>query len=172
MSIIFVTGVSAAGKSTLYEGLRNDPELADVEFHDIDEDGIPPAGTGAWRQFRVELLLHEAVVRGREEGRSTVVFGVSKPHEVIESGAFPEDLDVYFVLVDVSTPVLRKRLEARLAGRPADDIEFSVQWNRLLGPTLRKSVQQQRNGIIVEASRLSRARVRGQVKQLIQDLCV
>lgn len=170
MAIIFVTGVSGAGKTTLYEALRKDPELVNVEFHDIDEDGIPPAGTGGWRQFRVELLLHEAVARFRLSGRPTVICGVSKPHEVIESGAFPEDIDVYFVLVDVSTPVLRKRLEARLAGRPADDVEFSVQWNRLLAPVLRRSVRAQRNGIIIEASRLSRAKVREQVKQLIRDL--
>lgn len=170
MAIIFVTGVSGAGKTTLYEALRKDPELVDVEFHDIDEDGIPRAGTGAWRQFRVELLLHEAAVRGRDADRSTVICGVSKPHEVIESGAFPEDIDVYFVLVDVSSAVLRKRLETRLAGRPADDVEFSVQWNRLLAPTLRRSVQAQRNGVIIEASKLSRTKVRGQVKQLIKDL--
>jgi broad-specificity NMP kinase len=169
--IIFITGVSGAGKTTLYGALRKDPDLAHVEFHDIDEDGIPPAGTGAWRQFRVELLLHEAATRSRTEDRSTVICGVSKPHEVIESGAFPDDLDVHFVLVDVSTPVLRKRLEARLAGQPTDDIEFSVQWNRLLSPALRRSVQQQRNGTIIEASRLSRVKVREQVKQLIQNFC-
>lgn len=172
VSIIFVTGVSGAGKTTLYEGLRKDPELAYVEFHEIDEDGIPAAGTGPWRQFRVELLLHEAVVRERRDGVSTVICGVTKPHEVIESGSYPVDIPVHFVLVQVPHEAIRKRLEARLASWSSEDVEGAVQRNRMLSSVMYRSVAAQRNGVIVEASRLSRVKVRGLVKHLIKELAV
>ncbi len=171
-AIVFLTGVSTAGKTTLYQALRKDPDLVDVEFHDIDEDGIPSAGSGPWRHFRVELLLHEAVVRQRQDNRSTVICGVTKPHEAIESGSFPDDIPVYFVLVDIPVPVMRRRLEARLTskGWAPDDMEWSVQYNRHLSHELRKSVQCQTNGMIIDANRLSRIKVRELVKWLIQDL--
>jgi hypothetical protein len=171
VAIIFVTGVSTAGKTTLYEALRKDPDLTDVEFHDIDEDGIPAAGSGAWRQFRVELLLHEAAIRFRESGRPTVVCGVTKPHEVIESGSFPSDIPVHFVLIDVPIAAMRKRLTARIGERvSADDLEAVIQGNRNLSYVLRKSALNQRNGHIVESARQSRTKVREQVKALIKDL--
>jgi hypothetical protein len=172
VAIIFITGVSAAGKTTLYQALRKDPDVAHVEFHDIDEDGIPAAGSGAWRHFRVELLLHEAAVRFREHGTSTVICGVTKPHEAIGSGSYPADIPVYFVLIQVPVTAMRKRLEARLAGRSADDVEFSVQFNRLLAAELYRSVSALHNGIILDSARLSRKKVREQVKSLIGAVVV
>lgn len=171
MSIIFVTGVSTAGKTTTYEKLRKDPDLSHVAFHDIDEDGIPRAGTSAWRQFRVELLLHEAVQRFYSAERtSTVICGVSKPHEVIESGAFPDVLPVHFILIDVTLANIRKRLQARIGDRyPADDVEYITQYNRLLSHTLRKSVSCQRNGLIFDPARMSRTKMCQEIKGLILD---
>jgi hypothetical protein len=176
VAIIFLTGVSTAGKTTLHEGLRKDPDLAHVEFHDIDEDGVPAAGSGNWRQFRVELLLHEAAARFRSEGKSTVICGVTIPHEAIESGSYPEDIPVHFVLLEVPMAVMRKRLDARIGGRvEPDDLEFLTQYNRRLSHLLRRSVLSLRNGHRVshpgQSSRvLSKIKVRQQVKSLILDL--
>jgi hypothetical protein len=169
MAIVFVTGVSTAGKTTTYEKLRKDPELSHIAFHDIDEDGIPRAGTGAWRQFRVELLLHEAVQRFYSaERKSTVICGVTKPHEVIESGAFPDVLPVHFILIDVTLANIRKRLAERIGSRyPADDVEYITQSNRLLSHTLRKSVSCQRNGVIFDPARMSRTKMCQEIKALI-----
>jgi gluconate kinase len=168
-SIIFITGVSTAGKTTVFEALRKDPDLADVEFHDIDEDGIPAAGTGPWRIFRVELLLHEAAVRARE-GKSTVVCGITKPHEAIESGAFPEDVPVHFVLIDVSVANVKKRLEARIGHYRPDDVQWLTQYNLRLRDLLRKSVRAQRTGIVLDPGRMSRRRLCEQVKSIVLDL--
>jgi hypothetical protein len=168
VSIIFITGVSTAGKTTLYEALRKDPDLVDIEFHDIDEDGVPPAGSGSWRTFRIELLLHEAVARFQLSGRPTVICGCTKPSEAIESGPFPEDIPVHFILIDVPVATMRKRLGERIGGRvSADSLEMSVQSNRILSHALRKSVSSLRNGYVVGSARLSRIKVRQQVKSLI-----
>lgn len=167
MSIIFITGVSTAGKTTAFEALRKDPDLVDVEFHDIDEDGIPAAGTGHWRIFRVELLLHEAAIRARQ-GKSTVICGVTKPHEVIESGSMPDDVPVHFILIDVSTANMRKRLQDRIGGRYSPDhVEWAIQYNRSLRDLLRRSVQAQRTGIILDPGRMSRRRVCDHLKSSI-----
>jgi hypothetical protein len=171
--IIFVTGVSTAGKTTLYQALRKDPDLTPyIEFHDIDEDGVPRAGSVPWRHFRVELLLHEAVARFRDEGKHTVICGVTKPHEAIESGSFPEDIPVHFIMIEVSLLLLKRRMTARVGDRvSADDLEWLIQMNRGLSNVLRKSVQQQRNGVIVNPAGMSKVKVRQQVKALIVDLC-
>lgn len=167
MSIVFVTGVSTAGKTTLYQALRKDPDLAAVEFHDIDEDGVPPAGSGHWRRFRIELLLHEAAERFRESGRSTVVCGATIPHEVVESGSFPADIPVHFILIDVETSVMRQRLRDRIGDRvSADSLEMSIQSNRVLRDTLCNAVQSLRNGRVVEAGQ-SKGEVRRQVERMI-----
>jgi hypothetical protein len=171
MSIIFITGVSTAGKTTAYKTLRRDPDLAGIEFHDIDEDGIPAAGSGPWRHFRVELLLHEAVTRFKEEGTPTVICGLTKPHEAIESGSFPDDIPVHFALVDIPMATIRKRLEARLGGRVSkDSLEMAIQGNQNLSHLMRKSVQGQRNGLIVNPARLSRTKVCQLLKSIILDV--
>jgi hypothetical protein len=167
MSIVFVTGVSTAGKTSLYEAFRDDADLHHVEFHDIDEDGVPPAGSGHWRIFRIELLLHEAAVRFRESGRSTVVCGATTPHEVIESGSFPTDIPVHFILIDAEISTVRERLRERIGDRvSADSLEMSIQSNRALSTVLRNAVQSLRNGAVVGPGQ-SKAEVRHQVKQLV-----
>lgn len=167
MPVIFITGVSTAGKTTAFETLRKDPDLADVEFHDIDEDGLPIAGVGHWRVFRIELLLHEAVLRA-QQGKATVICGVTKPHEVIESSSMPDDVPVHFILVDVSTANMRKRLQARIGGLYAPDhVEWAIQFNRSLRDLLRRSVRAQRTGIILDPGRMSRRRVCDHLKSTI-----
>ncbi len=173
MAIIFVTGVSTAGKTTVYETLRKDPDLADVEFHDIDEDGVPPAGRSPWRQFRVEQLLHEAVERHNSQGTPTVICGISKPHEVIESQAWTYLIPIHFILLDISVPILTKRLRARLEGHASEaDIVATIQGNRLLSEVLRKSVENQRNGAIanLNGGRFSKLQLRRRVKHMIEEL--
>lgn len=167
MTIFFVTGVSTAGKTTLYHALREDADLDHVEIRDIDEDGVPPAGSGHWRKFRIELLLHEAAERWRDVGRSTVICGATIPSEVIESGSFPTYVPVRFILVDVETSVMRERLRKRIGHRVSEDsLEMSTLSNKALRDTLRNAVQSLRDGSVIEAGQ-SKAEVLEQVKRLI-----
>ena len=118
--IIFITGVSTAGKTTLYRALRDDEEMSGIEFHDIDEDGIPEAGSSPWRKFRIELLLWEAAERFREHDLPTVICGATIPHEAIESGSYPLDIPVHFVLINISIAAMRTRLTERIGERVSE----------------------------------------------------
>jgi len=93
--VLFVTGVSASGKTTLYESLRGDKAFGGIIFHDIDENGVPPVGRTPWRKFRVEELLYESVL-ALGQGQATVVCGIVKPHEVVESRYFKPSDNVLF----------------------------------------------------------------------------
>ncbi|HKR81534.1 MAG TPA: hypothetical protein VJR27_00870 [Candidatus Saccharimonadales bacterium] len=82
--ILFITGISTAGKTTTYEALKADPSLQHLSFHDIDENGVPRAGSGPWRLFRVEELLLDAV-NTQKQGNASVICGMTSPHEVVRS---------------------------------------------------------------------------------------
>lgn len=167
MSITFVTGISTAGKTTLYETLREDTDLNHVEFHDIDEDGVPPAGSGHWRKFRIELLLHEAAERFRAGGPPTVICGATLPHEVIESASFPKDVPIHFILIDVEVSAMRERLRERIGHRvSADSLEMSIQSNRVLRDVLDNAIRSLRNGCVIESGQ-SKDDVHDAVKRMI-----
>src|SRR5579883_1367251 len=91
--ILFITGVSAAGKTTVFERLKKDTSLANIAVHDIDENGIPLVGLTPWRAFRVEELFYNAT-QNFKDGQSTIICGVSFPHEVIESRYFKQKYNV------------------------------------------------------------------------------
>jgi hypothetical protein len=157
--ILFITGASASGKSTLYNSLRADEGLAHLRFHDIDEDGVPRAGGGPWRQFRVEELFYEAT-EALKEGYSTVICGITKPHEVIESLNFNPDDRVHFLVIEIPFATLEERLRARIMSQievagfdeylKPGAIEALLVGNRSLQRVLRNSVSQQRRGHFLE----------------------
>ena len=73
--ILFVTGVSCSGKSTLMQNLK----LPTGKFvlTEIDEHGVPVVGRGPWRAFRVEELTRDAIENAKA-GKSTIIFKISK----------------------------------------------------------------------------------------------
>lgn len=111
--ILFITGISVSGKTTLYESLKKDERLSGVRFHDIDEQGVPAVGRVPWRIFRVEELLFEAVERMRK-GDSTIVCGITKPHEVIESRYYDPKNNIHFLMVDISLKAFEQRIRKRI----------------------------------------------------------
>ncbi|MBW4061668.1 hypothetical protein HJC99_03820 [Candidatus Saccharibacteria bacterium] len=112
--ILFITGTSAVGKTTLYESLRADTSLSTVAFHDIDENGVPEIGRGPWRVYRVEELLYEAVKR-QTSGQTTIICGITKPSEVLESPYFEQKARINFMLVEASMELIRERFAARVS---------------------------------------------------------
>jgi len=142
--IIFVTGVSTSGKTTLHDTLKL-PKM------DVDDDGTPQAGALAWLAWRCEELLAEAHEVVSDHGKSAVVVtGIIWPHKVIESTymqELPDDIEVEFVLLQVAKKDLRNRLKTRLGGtKPVGPF---VDYNWGLQKRLYQQVAYQRNGFIL-----------------------
>lgn len=177
--ILFITGTSASGKTTLYESLRADPTLKNIRFHDIDENGVPPVGRNAWRRFRVEELLHEAVGE-LDKNLSTIVCGISKPHEVVESRYFKPSFNVHFLMIDFPYEVIKARIEDRVDKQQKVG-EFDEVFNpdalaemllvtKNLLRELRNSISQQKNGYLLDASKLTKKQMHERAIKVIKKL--
>ncbi len=119
--ILFITGNSGSGKTTIYELLKHDSDLKNIDFHDIDENGIPQVGLEPWRKFRVEELYYNAT-RQLENNISSVICGNTQPHEVIESRFYQPQHNTHFLLLNTSLSVIRQRLNKRFVQQEANNI--------------------------------------------------
>lgn len=177
--VLFITGPSASGKSMLYESLKGDGRLRGVQFHDVDEHGVPPVGRGAWRAFRAEELLHEAG-KALEHGTSTIVCGIIKPHEIVESRCFRPEMNVHFLMLNVPYEVLELRITERLQAQPKEaalDPKFDpdVAAKLLLATKdLRRELlittAQQKNGYVLDAANLTKEQMHDKVMDIVGAL--
>ncbi len=177
--IIFITGCSAGGKTTVYEGLRRDKNLAQLLFHDIDESGVPPVGRGPWREFRIEQLLFDAVNDARN-GKSTIVCGITFPHEVTESLYFPADIPVYFVALKAPNEKIRQRLLTRAQQNQysstfdecfnPNNIENNIFENLRNQDIITKAVFVIKNGLVIDTKDLSKEDMRASIVDFIYKL--
>lgn len=175
--ILFITGGSAAGKTTLYASLRSDSRLAELEIHDMDERGVPAVGRGPWRAFRAQELLY-AAGQAFEQGRASVICGNIQPHEIIESPYFKQSYNVHFLYLEISLDTLRKRLAARIKAHEAAgtfDESFNkatytqaVHANQEFARKVKVSVQNQKNGHILRTATLSKQQMHEKVMLLLR----
>lgn len=178
--ILFITGTSASGKTTLYESLRNDNDLNGIEFHDIDENGVPPVGRVDWRAYRVTQLFYDAVKLAKDTGRPTVICGITFPHEVIESIYFDGKIPVHFILVEPTETQIRERLQQRSKDQEGQDgwdevfspenIERTITGNIEMRRTLHNSTVNQRNGHKIDTSSHTREEMHDEAKRIIQAI--
>lgn len=181
--ILFVTGISAAGKTTLYEILKRDDNLSGIEVHDIDENGTPLVGLTPWRAFRVEELLYNAV-NDFNQGNSSIICGVSFPNEIIESRYYNQKYNIHFLLLEIPYDVFKQRIDSRIKAAEANGQiseslrkenyqEFLSHTKRLI-KKLNDAVTNQRNGHIVNSSDIdaNKAFIRTKViiKQIIAEV--
>lgn len=177
--IMFVTGVSGAGKSTIYRDLRKRPH---VVARDIDEDGVPPVAAEQWRQYRVELLLHQALKSLEKDSTSTVICGMTFPHEVIWSNQFDLAANIWFIVLEISPDQIRSRLTERLQDPQryghmggldpdetvdADQIERIIQANVNLQPKLLRTASALRQGIILDTVSLDASETLLEVRKIM-----
>lgn len=177
--ILFLTGISTSGKTTVYEALRVDRQLRDVEIRDIDEVGAPAAGLGPWRLFRVEELFLQAIVRFRD-GESTIICGVTVPHEVLTSKLYEPALNVHFLLLNVPLNVFRQRIEERRREHQKSSAltleatpyywETHALHSRRLARELLNEVSNLKNGHLIDTANLDQPALITQTKQAIQSL--
>lgn len=177
--ILLISGTSGSGKTTIYELLKKDSSLKHINFHDIDENGVPQVGRGAWRKFRIEELYYNAAEK-LKTNQSSIICGISMPHEIIESRYYKTNHPVHFLLLETPFTVIRQRLKQRVdeqAKKGTYDESFSksswnelIRGNKILKRRLTHSTINQKRGYIVNTARLSRETMYKQVKSLINDI--
>ncbi len=146
-NVVFVTGVSCSGKTSVRDMLDGL-----VTTIDVDDPGTPNAGALAWLAWRAEELLWEAAETACNNDAPVVVTGLIQPHRVIESTALQEigpNVSVHFVLLTVTKVQLRQRFKARLGSGYDPYVKFN--WG--MQPRLCAQVENQKNGWVVEPSR-------------------
>lgn len=170
--ILFITGISTAGKTTAYENLKKDPELTEIKFHDVDETGIPQAGKGAWRVYKSEEYLHTAK-QDYKKGISTVLAGIIPPHEVIEYKTYDKALNVHFILLNINADIFKKRMDVRLKNQSQkQDYLEHYHSNLKLATTLENQIANQKNGHLIEAADLNKNQVCQKIKAIIKKIAI
>jgi adenylate kinase family enzyme len=169
--VTFVTGVSGSGKSTLGRELA-ESNRSGLVTRDIDDGGTPNVGHLDWLHWRAAELLHEAVQPGEPgDADHYVITGITWPHAVIDSSAWPAALDakadVRFVLLSIPPKVMKTRLTERLADRKASERREILRYNRQLAGVLRRQVEQQRTGDVLAAHRMTP----GEIAAYVADGC-
>ena len=154
--VTFVTGPSCSGKTTVNRALDAQAE-GDFYVFDVDDDGTPQAGAVAWLAWRSEELLLDASLQCTTDDVPSIITGIVWPHTVIESTAMwviDPDIEIHFVMLELSKKELTARLRERLAhtGRPFTPF---VDYNWSLQRRLRTQVEHQRNGHILPADKWS-----------------
>jgi len=176
--ILFITGMSTAGKTTVYESLRNDPQLQPCDFHDIDEGGVPPVGRDPWRAFREEELLHGAI-ESFNAGRSTILCGIFKPHKIIESKQYDPRYNIHFLLLHIPFEVFEERITSRLKDSQhrhetwdRDSLQDLFVANRALARVLFNSTVNQVNGHVLQTASMSREEMLAATKEVVHHIAV
>jgi hypothetical protein len=169
--LLFVTGPSCSGKTTLGEAILRDIDLPWVTVHDLDADA-PARPTTAWLdwlRWQAAEQLAEAD-RDATEGRYglRVVTGIVWPFRVIESPAWASavanpQLTVRWWLLHPPVKVLLGRLRERTAGKSRGERAELVRYNRELRTGLRHQVDAVRGGTVHRTTDLTELTRRAQL---------
>lgn len=109
--IVFVTGTSGTGRSTLAFELRK-LNFKNIKAYDMDDCGVPEDVDEKWRQDRTVELLEEAI-KNKNNGITSIICGVSVPSEIKMSKSYSDDLEVVFGILEISEQTIRDRLNKR-----------------------------------------------------------
>jgi hypothetical protein len=169
--ILYVTGQSASGKTTLYGKLkRKYAHHAEIAVHDLDEVGVPRYGRSHWRLYRVDELLANAAARFAE-GKSTIICGITMPHEVINSESYRTTLNVHYLMLRMTQAAFASRIRDRL--EKSGELKDLASWKRAnnhLANNLYQPVVNQKSGIVLDTSKRTGPEVYGEALRIIEGI--
>ena len=164
--ILVVLGDSTSGKTTLLRGLKKTKALSKVRIHDMDEHGCPDAGREAWRKYRVEELLADAVAAYQLK-KSSIIGGWIWPHEIISSPYFSWRLNLKFVFLSIPEKEYRRRLQQRVGrGLTHGEAKLWAAGFRQRNKKLENQVRSTKHHEIFVTTEHSRAKLKNKVVAL------
>ncbi|NHJ33725.1 MAG: SET domain-containing protein, partial [Asgard group archaeon] len=101
--IAFITGVSGVGKSAIVPRLKE--IMPSFAVHDFDEVGVPQDVDVAWRLRTTDHWLRVAK-ENLAKGKSTIICGVSRPEEVMDSSETTDSLNLQFGFIKISDALI------------------------------------------------------------------
>jgi len=169
--ILFITGYSCTGKSTLFRSLQRTKKISkSVLVYDIDEQDIAVAGRKYWRTNRVKELLNVAIANLKKK-KSTIICGIMRPQEVLDFELIVLDLPIYYLLLDSEFKDFNRRMRTRLntLGRREDFPQIKVA-SRILRNILRTQVLTQENHFLIDTSRSDKRATLKKTLEIIESL--
>ncbi|MBU0707211.1 AAA family ATPase [Patescibacteria group bacterium] len=109
--IIFVSGVSGTGKSSIVKYLKMLLGSGYTVF-DLDSRGVPTEVDSKWRQRETRHFIKQACTIVKKN-ITTIVCGHTRPEEIFQMRKSMRDLLPKFCLLDASQKVIAKRLKLR-----------------------------------------------------------
>jgi len=168
--ILFITGISCSGKSSLYKSLKRSKRIPkSIIIHDIDENGVPEVGRDPWRSFRVEELFHKAIQNAKKR-ISTIICGISLPHEVIDSPQYQTSYNIDFLLLDISHKEHTERSKARHKRYGGYNLKKSIRDNKQLSRRLKSQIINQKNHFIINTEKYTKRKTLNKIINIIKKL--
>jgi broad-specificity NMP kinase len=157
--IVFVTGTSGTGKSTLAVFLRKS-NFKNVKVYDMDECGVPDDVDEQWRKDRTEELLDEST-QNIKNGCTSIICGVSVPEEVKMSKSYSRNIDIVFGILEISELEIINRLRKRRWSE--EQITANVNWARYL----HECISKENNNFFINSEKYSPLEVVNKVLKII-----
>lgn len=114
--MIFITGASSAGKTSLIDRLKKQLSRTKFDIHDIDEADRWTDNYEEWRDAKIEFWLQQSI-KNREKGIETILCGIIYPKHVIRSPSYEAAAPVRYILLDADEGAIRERSYKRIESR-------------------------------------------------------
>lgn len=125
--LLFVTGASGSGKTTVIPGLKK--KLPAFAIHDFDERGVPDDADSRWRQRETEYWISQAI-EYQHQGRDTVICGGAVYGEILACPSITQIDHLAVCLMDCPDNERLRRIRGR-GGEPTMDILAWAAWLRV-----------------------------------------
>lgn len=110
-SLIFVSGVSGAGKTAVMPYLKS-LFPTNFEIHDFDEDGVPAGADHVWRINKTTEWINFGSKKS-DEGITVIVCGIANPDEIAPLMKDFPNLEIKMILLDGEVEKIEQRLRSR-----------------------------------------------------------
>lgn len=141
--MIFITGASSVGKTSLIKRLKEQLPSDKFDIHDIDEADKWGDDYESWRDAKIEYWLKQSI-KNREKGIETILCGIIYPEHVIKAPSYTEAQPVEYVLLDATPKAIEERFYKRKRSWLGRQMEISQE--------LKKELQQIENKHIVDTN--------------------
>lgn len=109
--LILVTGTSGTGKSSVIPLLKK-ALTENYKIYDFDEIWKPYDFSDNWEDKVIEQCI-KTYKKNRDEGFITIILGLIRPWKFLDI----EDIEPYFIHLDINKEVRKERLEKRKASK-------------------------------------------------------
>jgi thymidylate kinase len=112
VDMIFITGASSTGKSTLIKHLKEVLPKDKYDVHDIDEADLWTDDYPAWRNEKIDYWLKQSLTNTKA-GITTILGGIIYPDNVMQAPTYEPDIPLSYILLHASPEVITQRFNSR-----------------------------------------------------------